>query len=128
MGTIYRWRVDADNIAVANFGGGNREATVPFGLEGGKPAPQHRLYLKKGDETIDVDAESFYDYSTGDIFEIYQSGGGGFGDPLRRSVERVKDDVVNGLISMEKAREDYGVVIDPESFAVDEAKTRTLRS
>ena len=97
-------------------------------LKAAKPAPQHQLYLKKGDETIDVDAESFYDYSTGDIFEIYQSGGGGFGDPLRRSVERVKDDVVNGLISVDKAREDYGVVIDPESFAVDEAKTQTLRS
>ena len=128
MGTIYRWRVDADNIAVANFGGGNREATVPFGLEGGKPAPQHQLYLKKGEETIDVDAESFYDYGTGDIFEIYQSGGGGFGDPLQRSVASVRDDVVNGLISADKAREDYGVVIDPESFAVDEASTRTLRS
>ena len=127
MGTIYRWQVDADNIAVANFGGGNREATVPFGLEGGKAAPQHQLYLKKGDETIDVDAESFYDYSSGDIFEIYQSGGGGFGNPLKRAVARVKDDVVNGCISAENAREDYGVVIDPESFEVDEAETRALR-
>ena len=93
----------------------------------GKAAPQHQLYLKKGDETIDVDAESFYDYSSGDIFEIYQSGGGGFGNPLKRAVARVKDDVVNGCISAEKAREDYGVVIDPESFEVDEAETLVLR-
>ena len=75
-----------------------------------------------------MDAESFYDYGNGDIFEIYQSGGGGFGDPFRRSVASVKDDVVNGLISVENAREDYGVVIDPESLAVDEAGTQALRS
>ena len=127
MGTIYRWRVEADHIAVANFGGGNREATAPFGLAGGRAAPPHRLYLKKGDETIEVDAESFYEYGSGDIFEIYQSGGGGFGDPARRAVASVREDVVNGLVSVHQAREEYGVVIDPVSFVVDEARTAALR-
>ena len=127
LGTIYRWRVEADNIAVANFGGGNRAATAPFGLAGGKAAPQHRLYLRQGDETITVDAESFYQYGTGDIFEIFQSGGGGFGDPRRRVVERVREDVVNGVVSVDQAREVYGVVIDPDSFAVAEAETQALR-
>ncbi len=128
MGTIYRWRAEADHIALANFGGGNREATAPFGLAGGKAAPPHQLYLKKGDASIEVDAESFYDYSSGDIFEIYQSGGGGFGDPFKRSIEKVKDDVANGLVSARQAREQYGVAIDPESLAVDEAQTQALRS
>lgn len=47
MGVIYRWRVDAPNIPAANFGGGLRDETAPFGLAGGKPAPKHILYLKK---------------------------------------------------------------------------------
>ena len=127
MGTIYRWRVEADNIAVANFGGGNREATVPFGLAGGKAAPKHQLYLKQGDETIEVDAESFYQYGTGDVFEIFQSGGGGFGDPQRRALASVREDVVDGVVSVDQARAQYGVVIDPDSLLVDEAQTAALR-
>ena len=128
MGTIYRWRVETDGVTVANFGGGNRPETAPFGLEGGKTAPPHRLYLRKGDHVLDVDAESFYSYDTNDVFEIYESGGGGYGNPHRRPVERVQDDVVNGLVSVEKAREDYGVVIDPASFAVNETETARLRN
>ena len=127
LGTIYRWRVEADNIAVANFGGGNRAATVPFGLAGGKAAPQHQLYLQQGDATIEVDAESFYQYGTGDIFEIFQSGGGGFGNPQQRAVASVREDVVNGVVSVDQARADYGVVIDPDTFAVDDAQTAALR-
>jgi N-methylhydantoinase B len=56
-------------------------------------------------------------------------GGGGYGDPFQRPVEKVVDDVRNGLVSLEGAKADYGVVIrDAESLAVDEAATRSLRS
>jgi len=127
VGTIYRWRVDADNIAVANFGGGNRPETVPFGLEGGHSAPPHELYLRKRDEVITVDAESFYDYDSGDVFEIYQSGGGGYGDPRQRKLERVRDDVMDGLVSIGKARDDYAVVIDPRTWEIDHTATAKLR-
>lgn len=127
LGVVYRWKVEADNIAVANFGGGNRPETVPFGLEGGHAAPANELYLKKGDEVTVVDAESFYDYDSGDEFEIYQSGGGGYGDPKNRSLERVQNDVLNGIVSIEKAREDYAVVVNPETMEVDQKATGELR-
>lgn len=127
MGTIYRWRVEADGIAVANFGGGNRAATVPFGLQGGRSAPPHELYLRKDGETIEVDAESFYAYDTGDVFEVFESGGGGYGDPHRRPLEKVRDEVMDGLVSADKARAEYGVVIDPVSFAIDEPASVNLR-
>jgi N-methylhydantoinase B len=128
MGTIYRWRVETDNIAIANFGGGNRPETAPFGLMGGKAAPPHRLFLRTRDGIVNVDAESFYKYDRGDIFEIYESGGGGYGDPRRRPVEKVYDDVVNGLVSVENARHDYGVVIDPETMKLDATATAELRA
>jgi N-methylhydantoinase B len=127
LGTIYRWRVEADGIAVANFGGGNRPETVPFGLEGGLSAPQHQLYLRKGEEVTDVDAESFYDYDTNDVFEIYESGGGGYGPPKNRSEQKVCADVIDGLVSVEKAKEYYGVVIDPQNHGIDRASTDKLR-
>lgn len=39
-------------------------------------------------------------------------GGGGYGDPCRRTVQRVLDDVVNGYVSIERAMWDYGVEIE----------------
>jgi N-methylhydantoinase B len=129
LGTIYKWRIDADNIAAANFGGGVYPETAPFGLQGGKAAAPHRLYLRKRDGTVvNVEPESFYDFNTGDVFEIYESGGGGYGDPHRRPADTVREEVFNGVLSIEKAREDYGVVIDPATLAMDAASTARLRA
>jgi N-methylhydantoinase B len=56
-------------------------------------------------------------------------GGGGYGDPMERAVDRVVLDVKNGLVSIEGAREDYGVVIaDPATLAVDLPATAALRA
>ncbi len=129
MGTIYRWRVETDDIAVANFGGGVHEETKPFGLQGGHAAPPHQLYIRThGGESVNVDAESFYHLDKGDVFEIFESGGGGYGDPHRRPAERVRDDVFNGIVSAAQARAEYGVVVDPKSFEVDAAATAKMRA
>ena len=50
----------------------------------------------------------------GDTLLLELGGGGGWGDPLTREPERVLDDVRNGYVSPEAAREVYGVVIDPK--------------
>ena len=54
-------------------------------------------------------------------------GGGGFGNPLERDVEAVKEDVQNEFVSRESAREDYGVVFREDSLEVDMKKTADLR-
>jgi N-methylhydantoinase B len=54
-------------------------------------------------------------------------GGGGFGDPLRREPARVRDDVLDGLITAEDARRDYGVAIDAEG-EIDSVETKRLRA
>ena len=54
-------------------------------------------------------------------------GGGGYGNPLRRPVASVLDDVRNGLVSREGARREYGVVI-ADNGQVDEAATRANRT
>ena len=63
----------------------------------------------------------------GDVVVMEAAGGGGYGDPLERDPGLVEKDVLNGYVTVERAREDYGVVIDPESMTVDEASTRKLR-
>lgn len=56
-------------------------------------------------------------------------GGGGFGNPFERPVERVVWDVKNGLVSIEAAQSEYGVVIsDPQSLQVDFEATDKLRN
>ena len=39
------------------------------------------------------------------------AGGGGYGDPLKRPIERVAEDVREGYVSAAHAREVYGVVL-----------------
>jgi N-methylhydantoinase B len=63
----------------------------------------------------------------GDVIVIDVAGGGGFGDPLGRDPEMVQEDVIQGYVSLEKAREDYGVVIDPGTMKVDSTATEELR-
>jgi N-methylhydantoinase B len=54
-------------------------------------------------------------------------GGGGFGDPLARDPQRVGADVRDGYVTPERAREDYGVVVD-DGGEVDLPATATLRA
>jgi N-methylhydantoinase B len=63
----------------------------------------------------------------GDVIVIDVAGGGGFGDPLDRDPEMVQEDVIQGYVSLEKARQDYGVVIDTGTLMVDTAATEALR-
>ncbi len=64
---------------------------------------------------------------TGTLFHEIVGGGGGYGDPHLRPIEKVLDDVMNEFVSAEKAVQDYGVVIDPETLEVDEQATQKLR-
>ena len=63
----------------------------------------------------------------GDALLVRSGGGGGYGDPFTRPVDQVQEDVRQGYVSVECAAELYGVVVDPESFAVDRAATEKLR-
>ena len=50
-------------------------------------------------------------------------GGGGYGNPYERPIEKVVWDVKNGLVSIKGAQEDYGVVIaNPETLEVDKQR------
>ena len=57
-------------------------------------------------------------------------GGGGFGDPIERDPETVRDDVRNGFVSLEAARDIYKVVIntEPELYEVDYPATEKVRA
>lgn len=61
-----------------------------------------------------------------DVVLIRSAGGGGYGDPLARSPDRVAADVCEGYVSVEAARDRYGVVLGP-GHRVDAAATAKRR-
>ena len=64
----------------------------------------------------------------GDVIQFQSAGGGGYGDPRQRDPQAVETDVRNGYVSIDHAREGYGVVIDPETMSLDLAETEKLRA
>ena len=58
---------------------------------------------------------------------VATAGGGGWGNPLHRDPERVRQDVVDGYVSIESAARDYGVIINPDTLEVDAAATARYR-
>ena len=61
-------------------------------------------------------------------YVVIASGGGGYGDPYERDPADVAADARDEIVSIEAAREDYGVVLDAGTLEVDEAATAALRA
>jgi N-methylhydantoinase B len=77
------------------------------------------------EETI---AGAIYDhFNAEDVLINNSGGGGGWGNPFERDPENVLWDVVNEYVSLESARRDYGVVVDPASMRIDHPATAALR-
>ena len=68
----------------------------------------------------------------GDVVTYYSPSGGGYGDPLERDPSKVLDDVLDGFITVDHARADYGVALnavdDGYGWALDTEATRALRA
>ena len=108
----------------------DRWLTPPWGILGGKPGMRSTKILVRADGSREV-LPSKCDQvkvSPGDRLVFQTAGGGGWGDPLERAVDKVHTDVVRELVSADKARADYGVVLDPNTGEVDVEATRTLRT
>ena len=93
------------------------------GLVGGKPGAKSKFLING--EPKDPGTLNFA--NPGDVITFHNPGGGGYGDPLERDPELVESDVISGYVSLEKAREDYGVIIDPETMKLDLGATQRLR-
>lgn len=66
-------------------------------------------------------------FPAGSQCNILTGGGGGWGDPLKREIDAVWKDVQEGYVTVQGAREDYGVVVDPKTLDVGAAATEALR-
>ncbi|MCX6008788.1 MAG: hydantoinase B/oxoprolinase family protein, partial [Chloroflexi bacterium] len=74
-----------------------------------------------------LDANILITIKKGDILEHVFMSAPGFGDPFERNPEKVREDVRNELVSIQKAKEEYGVVINPVTLEIDVEATEKLR-
>jgi N-methylhydantoinase B len=120
LGARLRWRVAAPEVQCVTVGSGMLEETRPRGLYGGQPGSLPIMQLTKRDgSTRKLEVNMFHEVSEGDVFEVVSQGGGGYGHPLERPPERVRQDVLNGYVSKEKAYEVYGVVLEGDSLQIN---------
>jgi N-methylhydantoinase B len=106
----------------------DRMKFLPYGLAGGRPGRGTRNVLNPAGEARAMPAKFATELRRGDVILHEQPGGGGFGDPFTRDPARVAEDVRDEKITVEFARREHGVVVDPATFAVDAEATRRLRA
>jgi len=88
--------------------------------------PSDIAQLEGRDETLALRQQNFRQ-SPKDVYAVIWSAGGGFGDPLERDPQRVRNDVVEDrAVSSKAARSIYGVVLRSDG-SVDDTRTRRLR-
>lgn len=100
-----------------------RHVHAPEGLFGGRPGAKAQ-FLVNGSSGNPFGLTQL---RPGDAVTIDAAGGGGLGNPLERDPERVERDVREGYVTLEKARDDYGVILDSNTLKVDEGATRIRR-
>ncbi len=93
------------------------------GLFNGKPGTKAQFLVN------DIPGNSYglTQMKPGDIITIDAPGGGGYGSPFERDPEMVALDVTEGYVSIERARSDYGVVINEKTLEVDMEETKKIR-
>lgn len=90
----------------------------PRGVRGGlDAAPSLPFRITRDGERIPLPPISSQDLEAGELLAHLLSGGGGYGEPLDREPERVRDDVLSGFITLERAREVYGVLFTSDSMS-----------
>jgi N-methylhydantoinase B len=131
-----RWRgASGIHWEMVNHGGpagmstGNAEGETVHGLGalGGLPAPFNQAHLLRNGDTLPLRAHRIYSLSPEDRVVKVTGGGGGVGPPFEREPERVREDVRDGFVTIESAKEIYGVVIDAQTRELDLKATERLR-
>jgi N-methylhydantoinase B len=105
----------------------DRQRFQPWGLDGGKPGGPSSNLLIRGGTPENPPSKAYRILQRGDMLRHTMAGAGGHGDPLTRDPARVAEDIADEKVTVEHARREYGVVIDPLTGSADAAATAALR-
>ncbi len=107
----------------------DRVIIPPYGVDGGTSGGGNRFTVRREDSEVEPSGvpgkATAFPLLEGDAVVLRSAGGGGWGDPLLRTPEAVLADLRLGYITVEDAREVYGVVL--KDGALDMAATSSAR-
>jgi N-methylhydantoinase B/oxoprolinase/acetone carboxylase alpha subunit len=135
LGYYRQFKVLSDYLRVSCFI--EKDKTRPWGLFGGQPGRNSAMLVRHDDaDEWSTFTESFGVACNGKFSDVYlrrndhvrivTSGGGGYGDPLERDLDRIAEDVLQGFIGRAQVAEEYGVVFNDDG-SIDEQATGERR-
>ena len=118
-GCIRSYRALTDNqFITATFG---RHKYLPWGFNGGKAGSENSFSIIKagGEKAGPFGKYARFPLHKNDVARLVTATGGGYGDPFQRPAEKVALDVKNEFITLEQAKEDYGVLLHSETLEIE---------
>ena len=130
-GTVWEVEPLDHTMTAVSFGEGRfQPALGARGAVNARPGLKvGRIEIREGAGRVrTVKENAIFTLKEGQRIASYNPGGGGWGPARERDPAAVLRDVRNGLVSIEAARDEYGVVIDPDTLELDGKRTRDLRA
>lgn len=124
LATKMRFQVMAPETTVTSRNR-NRSVFASAGAAGGECGSVAHFHTLRGETVFSHGNTDVIHCQPGDIIEVQGPGAGGYGHPGDRDVEAVLRDVECGFVSVEAAKQQYGVVI--VDGAIDSDATCALR-
>ena len=131
-GCATAWEVEPldHEMTVISFGEGRHYPAL--GAQGAHNACPElklgRIERKDGVEVVDVMRKNaVVTIVPGQRVATVNPGGGGWGSPLERDINKVVHDVRNGYVSMAAAEQEYGVIVDTSSWTGRASAARAAR-
>ena len=100
---------------------------APWGLFGGEPATSARYILDPEGEGRELPSKFTIDLAADGVMSYRTPGGGGYGPAFERSPEAVREDVMDGKVTADRAAAVYGVIVDAATGQIDVEATNRQR-
>ena len=120
-----------EEMTVIAWGEGSKYPVLGVGDAHAKivePKLARGWHLRDGEVVREVTKNGSFVVRRGERYVTRSQGGGGAGDPFERAPATVLHDVRHQKVSVEAARVEYGVAVDPETLEIDEDATRAARA
>lgn len=123
-GTYREYEVQAESDLFLWF---ERSVTTGWGIFGGSDGAAPNVVVQRpDDEKREFLKVNGIKVGKGTVIKSLTGGGGGYGPAVERKPEAVRQDVIDGYVSIENANDAYGVVLT-DSFEIDVAGTEKRR-
>lgn len=117
-GLVRDYRITATEAYLTTTFG--RHKFLPWGMDGGQMGSRNYVKILHVDGREEIFGKTArYRLLKGEVARLITGTGGGYGPPSARPPEKIAEDVRNGYITVAQAKQDYGVTVDPKTFALE---------